>query len=344
MEFFDRKQEVIDIKLTQYGKMKLSEGKFRPSYYAFFDNDVIYDTNHGENGYEEVQKESEDRIKSALRPKAQTITYGLESIITKLLKGSQAKEDQGLVASAINETLYAISNPPPNKLNNDTLVNPLGTSDLNSFYTPYWNLNSLVGEVKTSSANYTGSLDIERIPQVNIDIFYDTFINMDNIENLDEDDSLQVDKSGQLYTLTTDAVDIEYNDTSGYAPRVYDDGSKIVIRRGFSLIDLIEGYTKDNIENFDIEVFQVKTEKNNGIEEEHLQKMKFRNNQYLKLNGNQLFSPELTNSIQIDSSYVEYYFEIKFDNEIEDVVRSFAPDIDAVSELPENNFEEPCED
>ena len=48
--------------------------------------------------------------------------------------------------------------------------------------------------------------------------------------------------------------------------------------------------------------------------------------------------------MKINPEYVEYYFEMKFDEEIEDVVRSFAPEIDAVSALPENDFEEPCED
>ena len=40
MEFFDRKQEVIDIQLTPYGKYLLSKGKLRPKFYAFFDKDV----------------------------------------------------------------------------------------------------------------------------------------------------------------------------------------------------------------------------------------------------------------------------------------------------------------
>ena len=36
MEFFNKKQDVIDIKLTQFGRHKLSNGKFNPKYYAFF--------------------------------------------------------------------------------------------------------------------------------------------------------------------------------------------------------------------------------------------------------------------------------------------------------------------
>jgi hypothetical protein len=97
----------------------------------------------------------------------------------------------------------------------------------------------------------------------------------------------------------------------------------------------VEGYTNDNIENFDIEVYRVTPA---GT----LLPLKFRDNEYLYLNSTQIFSPELNNNIKIDSSYVEYFFELKVDEEIEDVVRSAIPD--AKLDLPENNFEEPCED
>ena len=42
MSFFDKKEEVISIELTPYGRNLLSLGKLRPSYYAFFDDDVLY--------------------------------------------------------------------------------------------------------------------------------------------------------------------------------------------------------------------------------------------------------------------------------------------------------------
>ena len=58
---------------------------------------------------------------------------------------------------------------------------------------------------------------------------------------------------------------------------------------------------------------------------------------------NKVFSENLNNNVQIDSNYVEYYFEIKVDDEIEDVVRALAPDTEEIA-LPTNNFGEPCED
>ena len=45
MAFLDRKEQVFDIQLTQHGKRMLGKGKFKPTYYAFYDDDIIYDLN-----------------------------------------------------------------------------------------------------------------------------------------------------------------------------------------------------------------------------------------------------------------------------------------------------------
>ena len=83
MGFFDRKEEVIDIELTQYGKHLLSLGKFKPDQYAFFDDDILYDIKYSPSGsdtpfdsknkndVEESQNISESRIKETPRPRVQ---------------------------------------------------------------------------------------------------------------------------------------------------------------------------------------------------------------------------------------------------------------------------------
>ena len=43
MSFFDSKEEVLDVQLTPYGKHLLSKGLFKPAYYSFHDDGVIYD-------------------------------------------------------------------------------------------------------------------------------------------------------------------------------------------------------------------------------------------------------------------------------------------------------------
>ena len=353
MKFLDKKEQVLELQMTQYGKSLLSRGKFEPMFYAFFDDDIIYDTNIGYNGHEEVQKESENRIKSALRPKSQTITYGLEEFVNKMISKREAYvEKQGLAGSSANAVIsQALASPPPTKLNNYTLKNPLGTSKLNSFYVPYWDLNSLVGEIKSTSdvlENDYEASGVVNIPQIDIDVFYETFISTENSLGEDEQAIETALPDGTLTSFSVDGVATTpgspeaYEDTSVYAPNTYNDGTQVLIRRGFSLIDLVEGYTNDNIENFDIEVYEV-VDKPGGSPTKTLKKMKFRDNDYLELGENQIFSEKLANEIEIDSDYVEYYFEIKVDDELEDVVRALKPET-ADPDLPFNNFEEPCED
>ncbi len=45
MTFFNKKEDVLKIELTPYGRSLLSNGKLMPKYYAFFDDDIIYDAN-----------------------------------------------------------------------------------------------------------------------------------------------------------------------------------------------------------------------------------------------------------------------------------------------------------
>ena len=61
MEFFNKKEEVIDLKLTQFGRFLLSKGKFKPVFYSFFDDNILYDSTKAD--LEESQNDSENRIK-----------------------------------------------------------------------------------------------------------------------------------------------------------------------------------------------------------------------------------------------------------------------------------------
>ena len=81
MTFFNRKEEVIDIQLTQYGKYVLSKGRFKPDCYAFFDDDILYDGSH--IGIDEEQNEIETRIKNSVRLDLQPTSIGVETSYKK---------------------------------------------------------------------------------------------------------------------------------------------------------------------------------------------------------------------------------------------------------------------
>ena len=59
MRFFDPK-EVLDTQLTRYGRHLLSKGIWKPKYYAFFDENVLYDAKYG--NISENKNNAEKRI------------------------------------------------------------------------------------------------------------------------------------------------------------------------------------------------------------------------------------------------------------------------------------------
>jgi len=77
VKFFDQKQEVIQIELTPYGRQKLSDGKFSPSYYAFYDTGILYDGSHG--GITETQNQIVERIKNST-PRSRPVTKFTSSV------------------------------------------------------------------------------------------------------------------------------------------------------------------------------------------------------------------------------------------------------------------------
>ena len=90
MEFFDKKQDVIDLQLTDYGKQLLSRGLFKPSYYAFSDDEVIYDARwiSGSSG-DSQQSDIETRIQEETpRLKTQYSKASAEKTIFNALNAS----------------------------------------------------------------------------------------------------------------------------------------------------------------------------------------------------------------------------------------------------------------
>ena len=52
-KFLDKKEQVIDFKLTNYGHHLLSVGAFKPKFYTFLDDNVVYDSKHFRRSAEE---------------------------------------------------------------------------------------------------------------------------------------------------------------------------------------------------------------------------------------------------------------------------------------------------
>lgn len=87
MDFFDPKEDVLEVKLTPWGRHKLSKGGFRPTWYAFFDEGILYNSNFARTASApggESQNNIQDRILNntpSLKPL--NVTEGIQTAITR---------------------------------------------------------------------------------------------------------------------------------------------------------------------------------------------------------------------------------------------------------------------
>lgn len=171
MTFFDQKEEVLEVELTQYGKYLLSRGKWKPAYYAFFDDDIIYDGKYA--GVEENNADLVSRIKQTPRTKTQYVFTGIEEQVKKnleLVKTNKERIDsQKLLPKA--DKHYA-------------LTQPLGNSILGETKAPSITLNVLNGEIDSIVFFQTGDQPNLKIPLVTLqDYVYETKTQQLNVVN-----------------------------------------------------------------------------------------------------------------------------------------------------------------
>ncbi len=166
--FFNKKQDVLEIQLTRHGKVMYSKGDFNPEYYSFYDTDIIYDGKYA--GISEIQNDIITRIKNATSTKA---GYKFQTIDTK-----QRQADH----------IYK---------------RPLGNSQLTKDKAPAWrvspidNSQPITGSADNSTPNikykgagseYTGntmSSNIwhdQKIPEMNFDVEFTYEYDGDSLE------------------------------------------------------------------------------------------------------------------------------------------------------------------
>ena len=135
-DIFDRKEEVLDVVLTRKGRESMSMGTFKPTYYEFYDTDIIYDANNSE-----TQNSSSERIKEGLYQKA---TVSLFSNIATPGGFSQ------------NSSL-GIPSGPPAPLPAMNLKNPIGTYAIGTQNAPAWSIKFNEGQYLTDSDVFSTS-------------------------------------------------------------------------------------------------------------------------------------------------------------------------------------------
>ena len=146
MSFFNSKEEVINVELTSYGKFLLSKGLFKPVYYSFHDDDVLYDSDYA--NVSELVNKAEVRVQE-------------ETIYSKPLYSFTSPKAS--ITNAINQDnlINDISNLDTYKVN--YFNNAIGDSSVYSLYTPAWKINNLSSNFVSSSVVF-GDKNL-RIPQ-----------------------------------------------------------------------------------------------------------------------------------------------------------------------------------
>jgi hypothetical protein len=312
MAFFNKKEEVLQIKLTQYGKHLLSKGKFEPQYYAFYDDSVIYDAQWA--GHEEIQNEAEGRIQEETPSlKVQHIFAGVETNMKKMTTSANPLEywEKDLPYPQHTEDRhYSLG------------AGPLGNSSPGKQEAPAYLVNFLIGEITGSSYYLTGSHQILKIPQLDVDVVYETSFSF-------EDDEATVDLRGP--------GGVELGGT-------FADGSKVNVAEKHILIEVIEENTEFSNKNFDIEVFlmeeeDVKNFKTPGIS--HPTKREQLLPKYFVLQNSEIVNNILVDpveedtelNINLDSNYIQHYFDIFVDEEIDTTVMCSAITSDKADEM-----------
>ena len=349
MLFLDKKEEVLDIKLTQFGKYKLSVGEFKPVYYAFFDDDILYDPDYAE--LSGSQNSTEPRIQEETpRLQAQHVFEGRE---TTVLKGNEIMPIPGSFVPLPAGTTPAAAarllkdRQVINTLNGDVLhfpdaqaqqlqayyqqnvfqkyqymvetttrdkhysfVSPLGTSDITSEKAPKWKITLLSGEMVDAEKVITGSYQTEKIPQLNINLTYETLI-------------ANVDESKNLIPL--DGTDPEL------ASAIFSDGTYIAVRPEHLLADIKEEYAEYTNDNFDIEIMEKDTQTRSGIayaegasgtEVPFFKYLYFEPEEMVIKDGILLDEPivPVAKEIGDETKFVSYFMDVLLDSEIDETI------------------------
>lgn len=277
MSFFNKKEEVISIELTPYGRHLLSLGKLQPSYYAFYDDDILY--NPESAGGLTSSAEIKDRIltdTSYLKP-----TYIYESL-DKIITESETYLDSDHIRypSSNNKIYY--------------LQKPMGTMAYSAITNPAFQATFIQNEISSSSKFYNSNAanpqgGVGQTPQIDVNFSYTLSIMSRNDE---------ASKSNVVYVKPE------------FKSKVFQDQTYLNVEFEKMIVQLLENNSFDYTNNFDVEVFKID---DNNVNK--MQQLKFLP-RGSNIKNNLLVDEETVNNVMVDKNYVEYYFNLLVDDEI----------------------------
>jgi|ETNvirnome_6_100_1030635.scaffolds.fasta_scaffold00468_6 hypothetical protein len=339
MELFNKREDVIDLELTPYGELLLLEGVFKPTYYAFFDDEVLYDSRYA--GIEvEAQNKIKDRIKEVPRLKTQYLftntelpSVKIEDYAAKVFKGEITTLDLVKTANLLpQEKIGALSYEPMYYLKLYTLPLPLGNCSFETEHAPAWDINLLYNNLDQQK---DGTYSVEifsssihptlKIPQMDVTIQYVTEgypLNMTpktSTDNADKSENFRLKEFDELHEN----------------PPIYNDGY-YDFQEDFIVLEINENNVPFLKENFDIEVYEITHD--NPDHDLYYNKKDFIKKPtvvdekgLLKSEEESIRSNEKDLELKLlplNNTYVEHYFNVYVDYEIDkDLMCKLKPNI-----------------
>lgn len=232
MSFFNKKEEVLDLQLTQFGKQLLSQGKFKPTYYAFFDNNVLYDSSYSGLS-NEATIDIEDRIQEETPYcKTQYVFSGRETAINSFTETNRTR-----LANQPDSAVLSFANPAEAAY---TQILPIGNAEVGTQQAPNFAVTFLNGELSGSvTTAYSSSYSVQKIPQLNANITF-------TVKPIDINDIKDVNNINVKYLGNFDETTFK-------------------ITEEYLLLQVLENNVEFEKENFEIETFLVETVTGSGI-------------------------------------------------------------------------------
>jgi len=282
-KILDKKEQVIDFKLTPYGRYKLSIGTFKPVYYAFYDAGILYDGACG-GLYDEKQNDIHPRIKDETQYLATQALFGYiedEPGVSTLLEVDESGVGRYFEADA----RPILNIPAADFFKFDAAIGDAHFDGPTQRSAPAWKIVTLSGQISGSTGR--DQANDQDIPQVDIALNYVKKV----------DDKRFIPDPDSAYEIL------------GVTPSFADDRIIRVVENNL-LIYAEEINTDLLTENFEIEVFH-------SASDDTLQRKFFEKSIEHVVDGYMMSANPRQNSVAtLTTSSVEYYFDIFTDSEV----------------------------
>tara|TARA_Y100000593_G_C4314872_1_gene340316 strand:- start:2493 stop:3509 length:1017 start_codon:yes stop_codon:yes gene_type:complete len=291
-KFLDKKEQVIDLKLTTYGHYLMSIGTFKPVYYAFFDNNIIYDGACA--NISESQNDIFDRIKhNTPYVEGQTLFADLEGRI------SNADPVLNHFSLDVTPTKEEVR---PNMFRYDKAIGDAHLNGRELDLDAAWKIVLLNGTI--TNTRQRDDLNNMNVPQIDVELYYKKIIR----EGTGVADDINV---YNVIDETTTFVD-----------------DQTVAIQSDDLVLYVEEMNTDLLsKNFEIEIFEIVTgsyldSEGNIHDSTSSFKRKYFDREVPQIVDGIMRMPRQIENVyeQIPSSSVNYYFDIYTDSLVDQTI------------------------